>query len=118
MAYFIEIAAGVVLSPELVGKTVGEILKGGESRVNVHGLGNKSAQIINFPKSPPTLNEVGFEKSLARLLQQLDDRFVGTFELIEEIGGTESRPRRTEPVQGIIFISFQMSLIPRVAISV
>lgn len=118
VTYFVEISAGVVLSPELVGKIVGEILKIRELRVKIHGLGHKGTQIMDFAEFPSALNEVGLEKSLGRLLQQLDDRLVGSFDWVEQIGGMEPGLCRAEPVQGIAFVGFQMRVMPRVAISV
>lgn len=72
-SYFIEVAAWVVLRPELIGEAICEVFKSGETRIDLNGFGYQSSQVVDFSEFPALGNEVGFQKPLSRFLKEFND---------------------------------------------
>ena len=64
MADLVEIAAGVMLRPKLVGEIVGKILKSRKSWIKIHGFGHQRAQIMNFAQLPAASNQVSLKTEM------------------------------------------------------
>lgn len=70
---FIEVAAWVVLCPELIGEAICEVFKSGETRIDLNGFGYQSSQVVDFSEFPSLGNQVGFQKPLGRFLKEFND---------------------------------------------
>lgn len=70
---FIEVAAWVVLRPELIGEAICEVFESGETRIDLNGFGYQSSQVVDFSEFPALSNQVGFQKPLGRFLKEFND---------------------------------------------
>lgn len=70
---FIEVAAWVVLRPELIGEAICEVFKSGETWIDLNGFGYQSSQVVDFSEFPAVGNQVGFQKPLGRFLKEFND---------------------------------------------
>ena len=70
---FIEVAAWVVLCPELICQAICEVFKSGETWIDLNGFGYQSSQGVDFSEFPAVGNHVGFQKPLGRFLKKFND---------------------------------------------
>jgi hypothetical protein len=66
--HFREITARVVLCPELIGQAIRKILEHGGSSIEIHCLGNESAQIVDPAELSTAGDQVCLQKPFGRLL--------------------------------------------------
>ena len=114
---FIEVAAWVVLRPELIGEAICEVFKSGETRIDLNGFGYQSSQVVDFSEFPALGNQVALQKPLGRFLKEFNDRFSGSFERMEPVCRMQTRSGGSQPVFGVVFAGFQIRLSPQLKIS-
>ena len=66
------IATGIVLCPELLGKVFRKILEHLKPLVSINTRLQQVAEIVNFLQLPPSPNQPSFEKALNALLKKFD----------------------------------------------
>ena len=106
-----------MLFPELFRERLGKVRECGESRIEFHSFRHQAIEVVGAHQSPVLGDELGFQISLHRLLQQLDDRRGRTLDSMQSVRGLQSGFGCDEPVLGVGFIGFHTKRRPFPVIS-
>ena len=104
LPHFVKVTSRVVLLPELFRQRLSCFRKLREFRVEPACLCQQATKIVGFDQFPTVMDQIGFDETLRRLVQQLDTG-PGWAELEEDgIGFFDTIPGQKEPVIWIVWI--------------